>query len=88
MNGPPNPHLIGAWKALGDPEEIARLKVQVYELSNRLEDLATFVYAHVQTEPITDDPPPVADVLAVHFGTCDHGQLLRDPCPYCQRRTT
>jgi hypothetical protein len=52
-------------------------------LSQRLEDLAAFVHAHVQTEPITDDPPPVADVLAVTFGTCDHGRLLRDHCPDC-----
>lgn len=69
-----------------DPDLI-RLQNRVWELAQRVEDLAAFVAVHVPTEPLTDQPRPVADVLATHYGVCDHGRLLRDPCPDCQRRT-
>ena len=88
MTRPPNPNMIAAMELFGDDPEVARLQVQVWELSQRVEDLAAYVHAHVQTEPEVDQPGPVADVLALHYGVCDHGRLLRDPCPDCQRRTS
>ena len=84
---PPNPHMIELLTMSGDTPEIATIRTQLWELAQRVDDLAAFVAAHVPTEPIEDTPPPVADVLAVHFGECDHGRLLRDSCPDCQRRT-
>ena len=87
MTAAPNPHMIAALKLVGHDPEVALLKTQVWELQQRLEDLAAYVHAHVQTEPVADDPLPVAQVLAVHFGECDHGHLLRDSCPDCHRRT-
>jgi hypothetical protein len=78
-----NPNARDAMIALGLNPEVVDLRARLWELQCRVDDLAAYVHAHVQTEPVTDDPPPVADVLAVTFGTCDHGRLLRDHCPDC-----
>jgi hypothetical protein len=82
-----NPNLIAAMEALGATPEMAQLRTQVWELSQRLEDLAAYVATHLRPEPVDEAPPPVAEVLAAHFGVCDHGRLLRDPCPDCRRRS-
>ena len=84
---PPNPHMIFFFFNDTATTEIYTIRTQLWELAQRVDDLAAFVAAHVPTEPLEDTPPPVADVLAVHFGECDHGQLLRDSCPDCHRRT-
>lgn len=82
-----NPDVIANMAALGWEPDLLRVQTQVWELAQRVEDLAAYVHAHVQTEPEVDQPAPVADVLAIHYGVCDHGRILRDPCPDCQRRT-
>ena len=84
MNTEPNPKTVAYLKVLGYDPYIARLTAQVWELSQRLEDLAACVHAHVQTKP-ADDPLPVHQILAQAFGECDHGRLLLDACTDCHR---
>lgn len=84
VNTEPNPKTVAYLKVLGYDPYIARLTAQVWELSQRLDDLTTYVRDLVQTQP-ADDPLPVHQILAQAFGECDHGRLHLDPCPDCNR---
>ena len=66
-------------------ETMLKMSNRIAQLEMRLEDVAAMVAFLMP--PVEDQPPPVDQVLAIHYGLCDHGRLLRDPCPDCQART-
>ena len=78
MTAAPNPHMIAALKLVGHDPEVALLKTQLWELSQRIDDLAALVHAHTQAQP-------AGDGYLDHFGKCEHGRLLLRPCPDCNR---
>lgn len=83
-----NPHMIAALEAFGATPEMAQLRTQVWELSQRVEDLAAIVAAHLQLDDTEDQPPPAAVALVEYYGACPHGRVLRFGCPECGTATS
>ena len=58
---------------------LAKMQCAIWELQQRVDDLAALVHAHIEAQA-ANDPKPTP------FGACEHGRLLLRPCPECQRR--